>query len=75
MLGRPAHGREIHFLEMMTMVLLGRSETLANERKEREVLYYIYNVRKKMLARCVFNLSFYLLTVHLFNFRQAGLII
>jgi hypothetical protein len=41
------------------MVLLCRSETLANERKEREVLYYIYNV-KKMLARCVFNLSLYL---------------
>jgi hypothetical protein len=60
---------------MMKMVLLCRSETLANERKEREVLYYIYNVRKKMLARCVFNLSLYLLTVHLFNFRQAGLII
>jgi hypothetical protein len=57
------------------MVLLCRSETLANERKEREVLYYIYNVKKKMLARCVFNLSLYLLIVHLFNFRQAGLII
>jgi hypothetical protein len=42
------------------MVLLCRSETLANERKEREVLYYIYNVKKKMLARCVFNLSLYL---------------
>jgi hypothetical protein len=56
-------------------VLLCRSETLANERKEREVLYYIYNVRKKMLARWVFNLSLYLLTIHLFNFRQAGLII